>query len=219
MDYARDILGTIGHTPMVRLNRVTRGRKPLVLAKCEFMNPGGSVKDRIGVAMVDAAEKRGLLKPEGTIIEPTSGNTGLGLALVAALRGYRCVFTIPDKQSHEKVSLLKAYGARVVVTPTAVPPDHPDSYYKVAERLHKETRNSFLPYQYYNPNNPEAHYRTTGPEIWRDTEGKVTHFVAGMGTGGTISGVGRYLKEKNPEVKVIGADPYGSVLAELYYRK
>jgi|SRR3990170_2547278 len=219
MDYARDILGTIGHTPMVRLNRVTRGRKPLVLAKCEFMNPGGSVKDRIGVAMVDAAEKRGLLKPEGTIIEPTSGNTGLGLALVAALRGYRCVFTIPDKQSQEKVDLLKALGARVVVCPTAVPPDHPDSYYKVAERLHKETPNSVLPYQYYNPANPMAHYRTTGPEIWEQTDGRVTHFVCGMGTGGTISGVGKFLKERNRKVKVIGVDPLGSVLKDYFHTK
>jgi len=219
MRYAKHILETLGNTPLVRLNKVTAGLKPLVLAKLEQFSPGGSVKDRIGIAMIEDAERKGLLKPGGTIVEPTSGNTGIGLALVAALRGYKMIFTVPDKQSREKINMLKAYGARVVVTPTAVPPDHPDSYYKVAERLHKETRNSFLPYQYYNPNNPEAHYRTTGPEIWRDTEGKVTHFVAGMGTGGTISGVGRYLKEKNPEVKVIGADPFGSILADLYYRK
>ncbi len=219
MDYARDILGTIGHTPMVRLNRVTGGRKPLVLAKCEFLNPGGSVKDRIGLAMVEAAEKRGLLEPGGTIIEPTSGNTGVGLALVAALRGYRCIFTIPDKQSQEKVNLLKALGARVVVCPTAVPPDHPDSYYKVAERLHKETPNSVLPYQYYNPANPMAHYRTTGPEVWEQTDGRVTHFVCGMGTGGTISGVGKFLKERSRTVKVIGVDPVGSVLKDYFHTK
>src|SRR3990170_1528979 len=219
MDYARDILGTIGHTPLVRLNRVARGCRPLLLAKCEFLNPGGSVKDRIGIAMIEEAERKGLLKPGGTIIEPTSGNTGMGLALVAALRGYRCIFTIPDKQSREKVNLLKAFGARVIVCPTAVPPDHPESYYKVAERLHRETPNSFLPNQYANPANPEAHYRTTGPEIWEQTEGKVTHFVCGMGTGGTISGAGKYLKERNPKVKVIGVDPLGSVLKDYFYTK
>ena len=219
MKYAQNILETLGNTPLVRLNKVTAGLKPLVLAKLEQFNPGGSVKDRIGIAMIEDAERKGLLRAGGTIVEPTSGNTGIGLALVAALKGYKMIFTVPDKQSREKINMLKAYGAKVVVTPTAVAPDHPDSYYKVAERLHKETPNSFLPYQYYNPNNPEAHYRTTGPEIWRDTEGKVTHFVAGMGTGGTISGVGRYLKERNRKVQVIGADPYGSVLAELYYRK
>jgi len=219
MDYARDILGTIGHTPLVRLNRVARGCRPLLLAKCEFLNPGGSVKDRIGIAMIEEAERKGLLKPGGTIIEPTSGNTGMGLALVAALRGYRCIFTIPDKQSREKVNLLKAFGARVVVCPTAVPPDHPDSYYEVAKRLHRETPNSVMPDQYANPMNPEAHYRTTGPEIWEQTGGKVTHFVCGMGTGGTISGVGKYLKERNPKVKVIGVDPLGSVLKDYFYTK
>jgi len=217
--YAKNILETLGDTPLVRLNKVTAGSKALVLAKLEMFNPGGSIKDRIGIAMVEDAERKGLLKPGGTIVEPTSGNTGIGLALVAALRGYKMIFTVPDKQSREKINMLKAYGAKVVVTPTAVAPDHPDSYYKVAERLHKETPNSFLPYQYTNPQNPEAHYRTTGPEIWRDTDGKVTHLVSGMGTGGTISGVGRYLKERNRKVKVIGADPYGSILAELFYRK
>ncbi len=217
MDYRGDILETIGNTPLIRLNRVAKGLKPLVLAKAEFLNPGGSVKDRIGPAMLDAAEKKGVLKPGGTIIEPTSGNTGLGLALVAALRGYKCVFTIPDKMSQEKINLVKAFGARVVICPTAVPPDHPDSYYKVAERLNKEIPNSFLPYQYYNPANPEAHYRTTGPEIWRQTDGRVTHFVCGMGTGGTISGVGKYLKEKNKKVRVIGVDPLGSVLKDYFY--
>src|SRR3990170_45806 len=219
MDYARDILGTIGHTPLVRLNRVARGCRPLLLAKCEFLNPGGSVKDRIGIAMIEEAERKGLLKPGGTIIEPTSGNTGMGLALVAALRGYRCIFTIPDKMSQEKINLVKALGARVVICPTAVPPDHPESYYKVAERLNKEIPNSFLPYQYHNPANPEAHYATTGPEIWEQTDGKVTHFVCGMGTGGTISGVGKFLKEKRKKVKVIGVDPLGSILKDYFYTK
>jgi len=219
MRYAENILETIGNTPLVRLRHVTEGYKPLVLAKCEFSNPGGSVKDRIGIAMIDDAERKGLLKPGGTIVEPTSGNTGMGLAIVAALKGYRCVFTIPDKQSREKVNLLKAFGARVVVCPTAVPPEHPESYYKVAERIHRETPNSFLPNQYANPMNPEAHYRTTGPEIWEQTDGKVTHFVCGMGTGGTISGAGKYLKERNRKVKVIGVDPLGSVLKDYFYTK
>ncbi len=219
MRFARDILETIGDTPLIRLNRVTKGYKPLILAKAEFLNPGGSVKDRIGIAMIEAGEKAGLLKPGATIIEPTSGNTGLGLALVAALKGYRCIFTIPDKMSHEKINLVKALGARVVICPTAVPPDHPDSYYKVAERLNREIPNSFLPYQYYNPANPEAHYRTTGPEIWEQTGGKITHFVCGMGTGGTISGVGKFLKQKRKKVKVIGVDPLGSVLKDYFYTK
>ena len=219
MEYFKDILESIGHTPLLRLNLVTKGYKPLILAKCEFFNPGGSVKDRIGITMIDAAEKKGLLKPGGTIIEPTSGNTGMGLALVAALRGYRCIFTIPDKMSQEKINLVKALGARVVICPTAVPPDHPESYYKVAERLNKEIPNSFLPYQYHNPANPEAHYATTGPEIWEQTDGKVTHFVCGMGTGGTISGVGKFLKEKRKKVKVIGVDPLGSILKDYFYTK
>jgi len=219
MRYAEDILETIGNTPLIRLRHVTDGLRPLILAKCEFFNPGGSVKDRIGIAMIEEAERKGLLKPGGTIVEPTSGNTGMGLALVAALKGYRCIFTIPDKQSREKVNLLKAFGARVVVCPTAVPPEHPDSYYKVAERIHKETPNSFLPNQYANPMNPEAHYRTTGPEVWEQTDGRVTHFVCGMGTGGTISGAGKYLKERNAKVKVIGVDPLGSVLKDYFYTK
>jgi len=219
MRYAEDVLETIGNTPLIRLRRVGEGYKPLILSKCEFLNPGGSVKDRIGIAMIEEAERKGLLRPGGTIIEPTSGNTGMGLALVAALRGYRCIFTIPDKMSQEKINLVKAFGARVVVCPTAVPPDHPDSYYKVAERLNKEIPNSFLPYQYYNPANPEAHSRTTGPEIWEQTDGKVTHFVCGMGTGGTISGVGKYLKQRNRKVKVIGVDPLGSVLKDYFYTK
>src|SRR3990170_5882226 len=219
MKYAKNILETLGDTPLVRLNKVTAGLKPLVLAKLEQFNPGGSVKDRIGIAMIEDAERKGLLRAGGTIVEPTSGNTGIGLALVAALKGYKMIFTVPDKQSREKINMLKAYGAKVVVTPTAVAPDHPDSYYKVAERLHKETPNSFLPYQYTNPQNPEAHYRTTGPEIWRDTDGKVTHLVSGMGTGGTISGVGKFLKEKNPEVRVIGVDPVGSILTDYFHTR
>ena len=216
MRYYNNILETIGNTPLVRLPKLAKDVKCLVLAKLEMFNPGGSVKDRIGVAMVDDAERKGLLKPGGTIIEPTSGNTGMGLAMVAAIKGYRTIFTIPDKMSREKIDTLKAFGARVVVTPTAVPPDHPDSYYKVAERLHRETPNSVLPNQYRNPENPNAHYRTTGPEIWRDTDGTVTHFVCGIGTGGTISGAGKFLKEKNPKVKVIGADPIGSILKDYF---
>lgn len=215
MRYHGSILEAVGRTPLVRL-RGADGTEALLLAKLENLNPGGSVKDRIGLAMVEDAEIRGLLEPGGTIIEPTSGNTGVGLAMVAALKGYRCVFTIPDKMSQEKVNLLRAFGARVHVCPTAVPPDSPKSYYRVAERLHAETPNSFVPDQYSNPQNPQAHYETTGPEIWADTEGKVTHFVCGMGTGGTISGAGRYLKEQNPDVRVIGVDPVGSILAEYF---
>jgi cystathionine beta-synthase len=208
-----NILEAIGHTPLVRLNRLTKDFKAELYVKADFMNPGGSVKDRIGVSMIEEAERTGLLKPGGTIIEGTSGNTGIGLALVAAVRGYKMVFTITDKQSKEKVDLLKALGAEVIVCPTAVEPDDPRSYYSVAKKLAADIPNSFYPNQYGNPMNPEAHYRTTGPEIWEDTEGKITHFVCGMGTGGTISGVGKYLKEKNPAVKVIGVDPVGS----LYY--
>ncbi len=208
-----NILEAVGRTPLVRLNRINQGLKPQIYVKAEYINPGGSVKDRIGISMIDDAEKKGLLKPGGTIIEGTSGNTGMGLALVAAVRGYKMVFTITDKQSKEKVDLLKALGAEVIVCPTAVEPDDPRSYYSVAKKLARETPNSYYPNQYDNPMNPEAHYRTTGPEIWEDTEGKITHFVCGMGTGGTISGVGKYLKEKNPGVKIVGVDPYGS----LYY--
>ncbi len=218
--YHQNILEAIGRTPLVRLHRVTEGSTgAVVLGKAEFLNPGGSVKDRIGLLMVEDAERRGLLKPGGTIIEPTSGNTGMGLAMVAALKGYKCIFTMADKQSQEKISLLKAYGARVVVCPTAVAPDDPRSYYKVAERLHEETPNSIIPQQYFNPKNPEAHYLTTGPEIWEQTQGKVTHFVCAMGTGGTISGAGKYLKEKNPKVRVIGVDPVGSILGEYFHTK
>jgi cystathionine beta-synthase len=208
-----NILEAIGGTPLVRLNRINQGLRPQIYVKADYTNPGGSVKDRIGITMIDDAERRGLLKPGGTIIEGTSGNTGMGLALVAAVRGYKMVFTITDKQSKEKVDLLKALGAEVIVCPTAVEPEDPRSYYSVAQKLAREIPNSFYPNQYANPMNPEAHYLTTGPEIWADTEGQITHFVCGMGTGGTISGVGKYLKEKNPAVKIIGVDPIGS----LYY--
>ena len=211
----KNILEAVGRTPIVRLNRITGDSKAQVYVKADYLNPGGSVKDRIGISMIDEAERKGLLKPGGTIIEGTSGNTGMGLALVAAVRGYKMVFTITDKQSKEKIDLLKALGAEVIVCPTAVEPEDPRSYYSVAKKLAREIPNSYYPNQYENPMNPEAHYRTTGPEIWEDTEGKITHFVCGVGTGGTISGVGKYLKEKNPGVKVIGVDPIGS----LYYEK
>jgi cystathionine beta-synthase len=210
-----NVLEAIGNTPLIRLNRLAKGLRPGIYVKAEFMNPGGSVKDRIGVAMIDEAERTGQLKPGGTIVEGTSGNTGIGLALVAALRGYKLIFTITDKQSREKINLLKALGAEVIVCPTNVEPEDPRSYYSVADKLTKEVPGAYHPNQYENPENPKAHYRTTGPEIWRDTEGKITHFVAGMGTGGTISGVAKYLKEQNPKVKIIGADPVGS----LYYDK
>ena len=219
MRYFESILDTIGNTPLVKLPKIMAQTRGLVLAKLEMFNPGGSVKDRIGQRMIEAAERAGSLKPGGTVIEPTSGNTGMGLAMVGAIKGYRTVFTMPDKMSREKIDLLKAFGARVVVTPTAVPPDHPESYYKVAERIHRETPNSVLPNQYANQANPQAHYETTGPEIWRDTDGRVTHFVCGMGTGGTISGAGKFLKERNPTVRIIGVDPLGSVLKDYFYRK
>jgi len=211
-----NILDAIGRTPLVRLNRINHGLKPQMYVKADYINPGGSVKDRIGVTMIDDAEKRGLLKPGGTIIEGTSGNTGMGLALVAAVRGYKMVFTITDKQSKEKVDLLKALGAEVIVCPTAVEPADPRSYYSVAKKLAREIPNSFYPNQYDNPMNPAAHYATTGPEIWQDTEGKITHFVCGMGTGGTISGVGKYLKEKNPAIQIVGVDPEGSLYYEFH---
>jgi cystathionine beta-synthase len=211
MDVADSVLDLIGDTPLVRLSRIGRGLTCDLIAKMETTNPGGSVKDRPAVAMIDAAERDGLLKPGGTIVEPTSGNTGVGLAIVAAQRGYRCIFVMSDKMSDEKVALLRAYGAEVVVTPTAVPPDHPDSYYSTAERLVRETPDSFRPDQYSNTANPAEHERSTGPEVWRQTAGRVTHFVAGIGTGGSITGVGRYLKSQNPDVQIIGADPEGSV--------
>jgi cystathionine beta-synthase len=212
VQYHENILTTIGHTPLVRLGRLARDCPAPVLAKLEFFNPGGSVKDRIGLAMVEAAERAGQLKSGGTIVECTSGNTGLGLAMVAAVRGYRAVFCMPDKVSSEKVSLLKAFGAEVLLSPTAVAPDSPDSYYSVAKRIAAERPGAFLTDQYHNPANPEAHYHSTGPELWEQTAGKITHFIAGMGTGGTISGVAKYLKERNPKVRVIGADPVGSIL-------
>ena len=211
IEAASSLIDLIGHTPLVRMDRIGRDIPGLLLAKLEFLNPGGSVKDRPALAMVDAAEREGLLVPGGTIVEPTSGNTGVGLAIVAARRGYRCVFTMPDKIAAEKVALLRAYGAEVIVCPTAVDPEHPDSYYSVARRLTETTPGAFQPDQYSNPHNPEAHELTTGPEIWRQTSGRITHLVASIGTGGTISGIGRYLKSRNPDVQVIGADPEGSV--------
>src|SRR4026207_750363 len=211
MDYHDNILGLIGHTPLVKLNRLTREIKATVLAKMENLNPGFSVKDRIGVAMIEAAEQQGILKPGGTIVEATSGNTGIGLAIAAAVKGYKCIFVMTDKASVEKSRYLKALGADVVITPVSAKPGTPDHYVSTAKRIASETPNSFYPDQYSNPSNPEAHYRTTGPELWRQTEGKITHFVAGLGTGGTISGTGRFLKEKNPNIRIIGADPYGSI--------
>ena len=212
-----NILQTVGNTPLVRLNRIGKELRVPLLAKVEFFNPGGSVKDRIGLSMVEAAEREGKLQPGGTIIEGTSGNTGAGLALVAIGRGYRCIFTTTDKQSQEKIDVLRALGAEVIICPTNVAPDDPRSYYSVARRLAEETPNSVYLNQYDNLSNTEAHLRTTGPEIWEQTEGKVTHFVCGAGTGGTITGVGRYLKEQNPDVKVIGVDPFGSVYYKYYY--
>ncbi|MBO0855661.1 MAG: cystathionine beta-synthase [Nocardia sp.] len=212
MRIANHVVDLIGNTPLVRLNSVVGSNSGLVAAKIEYLNPGGSSKDRIAVKMIDAAEEEGLLKPGGTIVEPTSGNTGVGLALVAQQRGYKCVFVCPDKVSEDKRNVLRAYGAEVVVCPTAVAPEHPDSYYSVSDRLTQETPGAWKPNQYANPGGPDSHYETTGPEIWRDTEGKVTHFVAGVGTGGTITGTGRYLKEvSGGKVKIVGADPEGSV--------
>ena len=211
MQIAPDVLALVGNTPLVRLSRIGRGLRPAIVAKMEHLNPGGSVKDRIGLRMIEDAERKGLLRPGGTIVEPTSGNTGVGLAIAAAIKGYRIVCTMADKQSQEKRDLLRAFGAEVVVCPTSVPPESPESYYKVAERIARETPGGFLPNQYYNPMNPESHYRTTGPEIWEQTDGKITHFVLGIGTGGTVSGAGRFLKEKNPTVQIVGADPEGSL--------
>src|SRR5512138_3245604 len=207
------ILQSVGRTPLVKLRRVTEGLQATVAIKVESANPGGSIKDRIGLAMIDDAERRGLLRPGGTIIEATAGNTGVGLALVAACKGYRCIFVMPDKMSADKINLLKAYGAEVVITPTSVAADSPESYDGVADRLAREIPGAFRPNQFANPKNPEAHYLTTGPEIWEDTDGRVDVLVAGMGTGGTISGTGRYLKEQNPNLLVIGADPEGSILS------
>jgi len=206
-------LDAMGHTPLVRLHRVTRGVKPTILAKLEMLNPGGSVKDRIGLRMIEAAERAGHLKPGGTIVEPTSGNTGHGLAIAAAIKDYRCIFVMPDKMSQEKVALLRAYGAEVIITPTAVAPESPESYYKVADRLTEEIPGAFQPNQYFNEENPRAHYETTGPEIWQQTEGRIDVLVAGVGTGGTITGTGRYLKERKPDMLIVGADPEGSVFS------
>src|SRR5581483_11234103 len=210
------VLDTVGWTPLIRLNRVTRGIKTPVYGKAEFFNSGGSVKDRIGLPIIERAEREGKLKPGGTIVEGTSGNTGVGLAIAAAIKGYKCIFTMPDKMSQEKVRLLKAFGAEVIVTPTAVPPDHPDNYVMVAKRIASETPNAILANQFYNAANPEAHYRTTGPELWEQTDGRITHFVASAGTGGTITGVGRFLKERNPRIRIIAGDPAGSILADAW---
>ena len=212
MQVSDSLIDLVGNTPLVRLGRMAAGLAPQVLVKVEYFNPGGSVKDRIALAMVEAAERDGLIAPGGTIVEPTSGNTGVGLAIVANQRGYKCVFVMPDKMSAEKIAVLRAYGAEVVVCPTAVAPEHPDSYYSVSRRLAAETPGGWNPNQYANPLNPAAHYATTGPEVWSQTDGRITHFVAGVGTGGTISGTGRYLKEVSQgRVQVIGADPEGSV--------
>ncbi len=219
VSYYSNILQTIGRTPLVKLNRVTGDARGLILAKVESLNPGGSVKDRIGVTIIEEAEREGRLRPGGTIVESTSGNTGMGLALVAAVKGYKTVFTLPDKMSMEKIRLLRSFGAEVIVTPTAVPHESPESYTEVAKRVVRETPNSILANQYHNPRNPEAHYLTTGPEIWEQTGGQIDYFICGIGTGGTISGTGKYLKEKNPGVKVIGIDPKGSVLREYFYTK
>jgi cystathionine beta-synthase len=211
MTYYQNALEAVGHTPLVKLNRVVDDARCLVLAKVEYVNPGGSIKDRPAVAMIEDAEARGILKPGATIIEATSGNTGTGLAMAAAIRGYRCILVMPDKMSSEKIDLLRAYGAEVVVTPTNVPNDSPESYYGVANRLTAEIPGAIQPDQWHNAQNPGAHYATTGPEIWEQTAGKITHFVSGMGTGGTISGTARFLKEKNPNLVVVGADPEGSI--------
>ncbi len=211
-----NILDAIGNTPIVKLRRVTQSVKANVLGKLEFMNPGGSVKDRIGVAMIEVAEREGRIKPGGTIVEATSGNTGMGLAIAAAVKGYKAVFVMPDKMSDEKVRQLRAFGAKVIITPTAVQPEDPRSYYSVARKVAEETPNAILAGQYHNQANPEAHYRTTGPEIWRQTAGQVNVIVCGMGTGGTISGIGRYIKEQNPNVKIVGVDPLGSLLYDTF---
>ena len=211
MEVLDTFLDAMGNTPLVRLNKVTRGIRATVLAKLEMLNPGGSVKDRIGLRMIEAAERAGRLRPGGTIVEPTSGNTGHGLAIAAAIRGYRCIFVMPDKMSQEKISLLRAYGAEVVIAPTAVAPDSPESYYRVADRLTEEIPGAFQPNQYFNEENPAAHETTTGPEIWRQTDGTITAFVCGVGTGGTITGTSRYLKSQKPDLLVVGADPEGSI--------
>ncbi|MBA2312656.1 MAG: cystathionine beta-synthase [Actinobacteria bacterium] len=211
MDVHSSLLDLVGNTPLLELRNTGRGLACKLVAKLETLNPGGSVKDRIGVRMIEVAEATGKLMPDGTIVEPTSGNTGVGLAIAAALKGYRCIFTMPDKMSQEKISLLRAYGAEVVIAPTAVPPESPESYYRVADRLTEEIPGAFQPNQYFNQENPRTHYETTAPEIWDQTDGSITHFVAGVGTGGTITGCARYLKERNPKVVIVGADPEGSL--------
>jgi cystathionine beta-synthase len=213
------VMETIGWTPMIKLSRVTKGIRTPVYVKAEFYNPGGSIKDRIGLPIIEAAEKEGSLKPGGTIVEATSGNTGIGLAIAAALRGYKCIFTMPDKMSQEKVRLLKAFGADVIITPTAVPPDHPDNYLMTAKRITKETPGAIFANQFYNDANPHAHFATTGPEIWDQSGGRITHFVYAAGTGGTITGVGRYLKGRNKNVQIVAGDPVGSILAEKWRTK
>src|SRR5438105_4873043 len=205
------ILDAIGDTPLVRLSRIGAGLRPQLVAKIESLNPGGSIKDRIALALIERAERDGLLRPGGTIVEPTSGNTGTGLAIAARLKGYRMIAVMPDKMSNEKIDLLRAYGAEVIVAPTEVPPDSPESYYRVADRLAQEIPGAFQPNQYFNMANPQAHYHSTGPELWEQTGGQITHLVVGVGTGGTISGSSRYLRERNPDLAVIGADPAGSI--------
>src|SRR4249919_766400 len=214
MDVLDTVLDAVGDTPLVRLDKVARSVQPTVLAKLEMLNPGGSVKDRIGLRMIEAAESEGKRRPGGTIVEPTSGNTGVGLAIAAALKGYRCIFVMPDKMSQEKISLLRAYGAEVVICPTAVEPESPESYYSVSDRLAEEIPGGFKPNQYANMANPQAHYETTGPEIWEQTGGELDVVVIALGTGGTVSGVARYLKEQNPDIVVVGADPEGSIYSQ-----
>tara|TARA_R110002124_G_scaffold252236_3_gene417532 strand:+ start:741 stop:1724 length:984 start_codon:yes stop_codon:yes gene_type:complete len=214
--YYNSVIEATGNTPLVKLQKVAKDAKATVLVKVEYFNPGQSIKDRIAIKMMDDAEEKGLIKPGGTIIEGTSGNTGMGLALVAIQRGYKCIFTTTDKQSQSKVDILRAVGAEVIVCPTNVEPDDPKSYYSVAKKLNKEIPNSYYPNQYDNQSNTLAHYESTGPELWKQTEGKITHFVAGMGTGGTISGTGKYLKEQNPDIKVIGIDSVGSVYKKYF---
>jgi cystathionine beta-synthase len=211
-----DVIQMVGWTPLVRLNRVMDGCRTPVYGKAEFMNPGGSVKDRIGLAMIEAAERDGSLKPGGVIVEGTSGNTGLALAMAASIKGYRCIFTMPDKMSMEKVKLLRAFGAEVIITPTAVPPDHPENYVMKAKAIASATPGAVLANQFYNPANPEAHYQTTGPELWEQSEGRITHFFAGAGTGGTITGTARFLKEKNATIQIVGVDPEGSMIGPFF---
>ena len=213
MTIYENLLDGLGNTPLMRLSRIGKGLTCEFVGKLELLNPGGSVKDRIGIRMIEEAERTGKLRPGGTIVEPTSGNTGVGLAIAAAIKGYRCSFTMPDKMSQEKISILRAYGAEVVITPTAVPPESPESYYRVADLLTEEIPGAFQPNQYHNQSNPEAHYVTTGPELWEQTEGRITHLVVSVGTGGTVTGSGRYLKEKNPAIQIVGADPDGSIFS------